>query len=169
MAEALGKTSMNMLYITYCQEINVLHFRFSSAIIRPINNTWLWVTGKDKALARDTYGRDLWLKQRTQYVHTYPPPKVRPAEQFIPTPKEHERQNLTLISWETRRCAIFMFPVSTLHRQTEDECKDLIDVADKSRALFLTTFWVQGNRTGSLTAEWLSVWVSLFPNTNPRA
>ena len=46
---------------------------------------------------------------------------------------------------------------------------DSIDVADKSRALFLTTFWVQGNRTGSLTAEWLSVWVSLFPSTNhPR-
>ena len=44
---------------------------------------------------------------------------------------------------------------------------DLIDVAAKCYGLFLTRFWVQGERDVSLTAECLNVWALLPPTTNP--
>ena len=51
--------------------------------------------------------------------------------------------------------------------QDEDGGLDLTDVAAKCRALFLTRFWAQGERDGSLTAKWLNVWAFLSPRTNP--
>jgi hypothetical protein len=57
----------------------------------------------------------------------------------------------------------FRAPVSTLQHQTEDGDMDLIDVAAKFRTVFLTKFWPQRNRSGSLTAVWLNVWASLPP------
>jgi hypothetical protein len=43
----------------------------------------------------------------------------------------------------------FRAPVSTLKHQPEDGVLDLIDVADKFHAVFLTTFWLQRNRNVS--------------------
>jgi hypothetical protein len=64
-------------------------------------------------------------------------------------------------------CAILRVPLSTLQRQTEDEGMDLIDVAAKCPALFLTRFRTQVDRKGSLTAEWLYVWASLCARKKP--
>jgi len=44
---------------------------------------------------------------------------------------------------------------------------NLTDVVAQCRALFLTIFWSQRYGSGSVTAEWLSVWVPLPPITNP--
>jgi hypothetical protein len=57
--------------------------------------------------------------------------------------------------------------VLTLQHRREDGRMDFIDVAAKFRAVFLTKFWCQRNRSGSLTAEWLNVWASLPPKTKP--
>jgi len=43
----------------------------------------------------------------------------------------------------------------------------LTDVAAKCHALFLTRFWTQADRSGSLTAEWLNACASLSPRTKP--
>jgi len=43
----------------------------------------------------------------------------------------------------------------------------MIDVAAKSRALFLTRSWAQGERDRSLTVELLNVWALLSSRTNP--
>jgi hypothetical protein len=75
----------------------------------------------------------------------------------FPTPKEHVRQLLTSIPFNIWRGTIFMVPLSTLQRQTEVGGIDLIDVVAKCRALFLTSFLAQGDRRGSLTAEWLTI------------
>ena len=88
--------------------------------------------------------------------------------QIFPAPKKHERQLSTAISWYIWRGAIFRVPLSTFQCQTLDRGMDLIDVAAKCRALFPTRFWAQGDRDGSLTAEWLNVWALLSPRTNPH-
>jgi hypothetical protein len=61
----------------------------------------------------------------------------------------------------------FRAPVSTLQHQTEDGGMDLNNVAAKYREVFLRKLWSQRDRSGSLTAEWLSVWASLLPKTKP--
>jgi hypothetical protein len=62
--------------------------------------------------------------------------------------------------------AIFRVPQSTLQSQTEDGGIDLIDVAAKCRALFLTRFRAKRDRSGSLTAEWFNVRASLPARKN---
>ena len=75
----------------------------------------------------------------------------------LPASKERELHLLTAIFLYIWHDAIVRVPLSTLQRQTEDGGLDLIDVAVKCYALFLVRFWAQGERDGSLTAEWLNV------------
>jgi hypothetical protein len=82
---------------------------------------------------------------------------------IFPASEEHEGQPLTTISWDILRGAIFRVPLSTLTRRTEEGGLNLIDIAAKCRALFITRFWAQRERDGSLTAAWLNVWALLFP------
>jgi hypothetical protein len=79
---------MNMLDISYYPEITILGFRFKSAVARSENVTWSRATGKVKALARDTYGRDPSLKQRIKYVHTLLLKKIWQRARIFPTPME---------------------------------------------------------------------------------
>ena len=130
--------------IPYYPEITIPSFRFTSTVARFGNVTWSRTTGKVNSLARDAYGRDLYLKQRIQYVHTLLLPKIWHTAQIFPDSKEHERQLLTAISWCMWRGVIFRVSLATLELQTEDGGVDLIDDAAKFHALFPTRFWAQG-------------------------
>jgi hypothetical protein len=61
----------------------------------------------------------------------------------------------------------FRSPASTLQQEMENGGMNLIDLAAKFRVVFLQNFGLKENRNGSLTAEWLNVWASLHPKTNP--
>ena len=168
MAAGSWDTSINILDIPYCPEITMLGFRFTSTVARSGNVTWSRVAGKVKALARDLYGRDLCLTQRIQYVRTFLLSKIWHTSQIFPSSKEHERQLLTAISWYIYMAWCNLQGVCiNLVTQDEEGGLDLIDVAANCRALFLTRFWAQGERDGSLTAEWLNIWALLSPRTNP--
>ena len=168
MAEGSWDTSINMMDILHNPEITILGFRFTSTVAYSGNATCSRATGKVKTLARDAYGKGLCLKQRTHSVHTFLLSNIQHTELILPTPKQQVRQLLTAISWYIWRGAIFSVPLSTLQRLTEDWSMDLIHVAAKCRALFVTRFWVHGERDGSLTAQWLNVWASLSPRMNPQ-
>jgi hypothetical protein len=64
MAASSWDKSMNILDIPYYQEITILDFRFRSTVARSGNFALSRATRKVKALARDAYRRDLYLKQR---------------------------------------------------------------------------------------------------------
>jgi hypothetical protein len=151
-----------MLDNLYCPEITILGFSFTSTVARSGNVTWSNVTGRVKTLASDVYGRDLCLTQRIQHVHAYLLSVTWHTAHIFPASKEHERQLLTAISWYILRGAFFRVPLSTLTRRTEEGGLNLIDIAAKCRALFLTRFWAQRERDGSLTVAWLNVWALLF-------
>jgi hypothetical protein len=91
--------------------------------------------------------------------------KIWYTAQIFPASKEYERQLFTEISWYMWRGAIWRVPLSTL-RRTEEGGLNLIDIAAKCRALFLTRCWAQGERAGSLTVAWLNIRTSLSPRTN---
>jgi hypothetical protein len=51
----------------------------------------------------------------------------------------------------------FRAPLSTLQHNSEDEGMGLIDVAAKFHTVILKSVWLQRNRGGPLTGEWLNV------------
>lgn len=165
MAASSWDKSINMLDIPYYQEVTILGFRFRSTVDPSANATLSRATRKVKALARDTYRRDLYLKQRIHYVHTTLLSKVWHTAQIFPNPKRHQRQIVKAISWYTWRGAIFSVTLSTLQRRTKNGDMGFIDKAAKSRALFRIKYQTRGYSSGSLTVEWLNVWASLPPRT----
>jgi hypothetical protein len=62
-------TSEGVTVIPYHQAITILGVRFVSTVARSSHLTWIMAAAKSKALARDTYCRDLCLKQGIQYAH----------------------------------------------------------------------------------------------------
>jgi hypothetical protein len=157
-----------VLDLPYCPEMTILGCSFTGTVARSGSVTWSKVTGKVKAFDSEVYGRDLCLTQRIRYEHIFLLSKMWHTAQIFPASKEHERQLLAAVYWNIRRGAIFRVPLSTLTRRTEQGGLNVIDIAAKRRVLFLTRFWAQGERDGSLTAVWLNVWALLFPGMNPH-
>ena len=89
MAASSWDKSMNMLDIPYYQDITILDFRFRSTVAPSGNVTLSRETRKVKSLERDAYRRDLYQKQRIQYVHTSLHAKVWHTAQIFSTPKRH--------------------------------------------------------------------------------
>jgi hypothetical protein len=73
----------------------------------------------------------------------------------------------TAISRYLWREEIFKVPLSTLQRPIEQGGVGLIHVAAKSRALQLYRLRIQGQKTGTITAEWLRAWDLLKPSKTP--
>jgi hypothetical protein len=63
-------TEINMMYTHYCTELTIMGFSFTKTTAQLGNAIWTRESGKVRALARDGYGRDLWLTQRIQYVQS---------------------------------------------------------------------------------------------------
>jgi hypothetical protein len=154
-------SSINRLDIPHQPEMTILGFRCTNTIARLGNATCSRLVGKVKARANEWYGRDLCLTQRVQYVHVYFLSKIWHVAYIFSATKEHERQLLTAISWYIWRGAIFRVPLSNLQRHSEEGSLDVFDVAAKCHAMFLTRLWSQGERDGTLTADWLCVWALL--------
>jgi len=116
---------------------------------RPL--TWSRATGKVKPW-RQTRSRNLYLKQRIQYVHSFLLSKIWHIAQIFPDPEGAgaATRNGNIHVW---RDAVFRVPLSTLQRRTEDRGMELIDFVAQCRVLFLIRFRTQGDRSVSLTAE----------------
>jgi hypothetical protein len=71
MAVGAWDTTIDMIGISYCKEMRILGASFTSTVAQSGDISWARVTGKVRALTRDSYGRELYLTHRIQYVHTY--------------------------------------------------------------------------------------------------
>jgi hypothetical protein len=69
------------------------------------------------------------------------------------------QQIVTAITWYIWKGSIFRVPVSTLQKQKPDGGWNMIDIVAKCRALLYARMWLQINRKGSMTAEWLKHWM----------
>jgi hypothetical protein len=98
---------------------------------------------------------------RVLYVHNFLIAKAWHTVHIFPPPVEYVRQLNTAITWH------FIVPLSTLQRPKEQGGWGLMHVAAKSRTLILYRLRIQGQKTGTLTAEWLRAWDLLKPSTNP--
>jgi hypothetical protein len=109
-------TNLQVLNLQYTDEIKILGFNMQKSIQSAGKSSWERITNMVRIQARDTYGRDLNLSQRIQYVQTYLLAKLWHAAQIFPLPKECSRQIVSAIAWFIWQGAIFRVPVSTLQR-----------------------------------------------------
>jgi len=127
---------------------------------------WAKVTANIRAQARDTYGRDLTLHQRLQYVQMYLLSKAWYTVQVLPPKDSIKRINMA-VSWYIWRVETFRVPLSTLVKRKKQGGWELTHVAAKCRALRMHRLQTQGRTHGSLTATWLAKWDLLSPSINP--
>jgi len=109
-------TTIDMICITYCEEVRILSASFTSTVAQSGDISWVRVPGKLRALERDGYGRELFLTHRIQYVHTYLLSKIWHSAQMFPASKEYVRQLVMAITWYIWHGAAFRVPISTLQR-----------------------------------------------------
>ena len=91
--------------------------------------------------------------------------RVRYIAQIYPPLDECVRR-LKTISWYVWGGEIFRVPLSTLQNRKGEGGWDLTHIIAKSCALFLYRLRQQGVRSGTLTAEWLRLWVLMAQNKN---
>ena len=82
--------------------------------------TWSTVTSRVRALAEDTYYRDLSLDRQIRFVHNYLLAKIWYVAQICPPPADCIGQLNSTISWFIWRGDILRVPLSTLQRRKED-------------------------------------------------
>jgi hypothetical protein len=151
-------TNLPVMNIAYTEEIKVLGFNMKKSIDQAGKACWARITNMIRSQAKETYGRDLNLVQRIQYVHVYLLAKLWHTAQVFPLPREYCRQIMSAIAWFIWQGAIFRVPISTLQRNKNDGGLEFCDVEAKSRALLIARIWTQGKLKGTLPAEWQEYW-----------
>jgi hypothetical protein len=153
--------------IPYHTEAKILGFHITSKVQESAHKSCTITTARIRAQAQDAYYKYLSLDKWIQYVHDYLMARVWYLAQMYPPPDECVRQLNTTISWYVWRGEIFRVPLSTLQRRKVEGGWDLIHITAKSCALFLYRLRQQGQRSGTLTAEWLRSWGLMPQSTNP--
>ena len=158
-------TSVRIIDIPYHTEANILGFHITSKVQDSAHKSWTITTAQIRAPTQDAYCRDLSLDKRIKYVHDYLMTRVRYIAQIYPPLDECVRR-LKTISWYVWGGEIFRVPLSTLQNRKGEGGWDLTHIIAKSCALFLYRLRQQGVRSGTLTAEWLRLWVLMAQNKN---
>jgi hypothetical protein len=107
-------TDVNVMDITYVEEMKILDIRFSTPINQAAKTNWDVVTGRIRALTRDTYHRDLCLALRITYIHCYILATAWYTPQIFPVHETHVQQINSVLAWFLWRGEIFRVPLSTL-------------------------------------------------------
>ena len=117
-ALALGAldTSKRIMDTPYHTDVTILGFHFTNNVTTSAHVTWSTVTTRVRALAQDTYNRDLSLDRRIRFVYDYLLAKIWYVPQIYPQPSGCLRQLNTTISWFLWREDIFRVPLTTLQR-----------------------------------------------------
>jgi hypothetical protein len=167
LAVGTWNTNINIMNVPYVDELKILGMRFTTTIQRSALASWKQVTRRIKSLTRDAYYRELYLARRIIYVHCYVLGTAWYTAQIFPLPTECERQINAAIAWYLWRGEIFRVPISTLTRQKHQGGWDLVNLAAKSRALFLCRLTTNNECEGSFTKDWLRHWSLHKPTPNP--
>ena len=91
--------SNSILDIPYHTEINVLGYRFTKSVNSATGKTWTSIKDRMRAVAQETYLRDLTLDKRNQFVHQYLLAKIWYVTQIFPSTPDIIRRINTNIIW----------------------------------------------------------------------
>jgi len=156
-AMAIGNwhTTLQIMDMPYHKEIKILGFHFSNSVNSAAAETWFSVIACVRAIAQNTYYRNLTFDKRINFVHDYLLAKIWSVTQIFPPSPDKFRQISTTIACFIWQGEIFRVPLFTLQREKIKGGWNLVNISAKCRALFMQHLQVQSQREGSITAEWL--------------
>ena len=165
-AMALGNWNMSnsTLDIPYHTDINVLGYHFTKSVNSAAVKTWTSVIDRMRAVAQETYHRDLNLDKRIQFVHHYLLAKIWYVTQIFPSTPDIIRRINTTITWFIWQGEICRVALSTLQREKSEGGWNLYDADAKCRALYMYRLQKESQREGTITADWVKYW---NPNERP--
>ena len=161
------ETTQKIINMTYQEETRILGFKFTNRSNLTSKEHWCRIISEARATAQEAYYRNLRLDKRIQFVHEYLLTKIWYSAQIFPIPNDGVRRLNTAISWFLWRGEIFRVPLCTLRRSREAGGWNLINIWAKSAALFIRRIRAQGQREGSVTADWMAKWNILSAVANP--
>jgi len=151
-------TLNKIMDIPYNTGIKIVGFHFTDSVNVANKENWRNVTSLVRALAQDTYYRDLSLDKRIRFGHDFLLARIWYVAQLFPLTSDSMRQINTAITWFVWCGEIFRVPHSTFQRGRDAGGWDLVNIWAKSRALFIYRLQVQGRHERSFTGAWLKRW-----------
>ena len=106
--------------IVYHANVKILGFHFTNTVNTSAKETWSMVTTRLRALAQETYNRNLTLNKRIHFVHDYLLSKIWYVAQIFTPPAECVQHLNTAIARFIWRGEIFRVPPSTLQSDRMD-------------------------------------------------
>jgi hypothetical protein len=125
-------TNLPLMNIAYTEQIKLLEFNMKKSFDQAGKASWERITNMIRSQAKETYGRDLNLVHRIQYVQVYLLPKLWHTAQVFPLPREYCRQIMSGIAWFIWQGAIFRMPISTLQRNKQDGVWNFVTLKQKA-------------------------------------
>ena len=155
----------NELGVDFVSNVRRLSITFSNTIHGAAHNSWSRTTSQFKAQAQQAYARNLCLVQRIRYVHSTLLDPIWYVAQTLPPPETctRTRRLKTAVSWY----CTFRVPLNTLQKPKLQGGWALLDVTVKCPALLLRRTWLQSQKEGTATAEWLRAWGLVGHQHNP--
>jgi hypothetical protein len=168
LATSTWDNTINIMQVPYVPEMKILGIHFASTVTQSAIFSWAQVTGQIRSMTRDAYYRELCLARRILYIHCYVLAMAWYTAQIFPIPAECIRQINSAIAWYLWRGEVFRVPMSTLLRENRNGGWDLVNLAAKSRTLFICRLNEHSKCDGMLTHDWFRHWKLQKPALNPR-
>jgi hypothetical protein len=146
------------LGIAYHPSVTIIGVTFLSTTKQNINDSWVRLTTKVCAQARDADARGQCLANRIRYVNTFLLSKIWYTAQILSAPTTYTQKLTTAIAWYIWKGAVFRLPISTLQKPKQMGGWGLTDIASECTALLLSHMNVQSKKDGMATALWLKTW-----------
>ena len=155
------------LGVDFVSNVRILGITFSNTIDGAPHNRWSRTASKVKRQVQKAYARNLCLVQRIRYVHSTLLAPTWYVAQILPPPETCTRELKTAISRYLGRGETFRVPLTTLQKPKTQGEWTIRDVTLKCQALLLRRVWLQSQKEGTATAEWLRAWRLVGHQHNP--
>jgi hypothetical protein len=87
--------------------------------------------------------------------------------QLLPAPRTYTQRIRAAISWYIWKGAVFKVPIMTLQRPKGMRGWEITHIEAKCRALLLCRMYIQSQKEGTTSAEWLRKWQLIDEQETP--
>jgi hypothetical protein len=145
----------NGLGVDFVPNMRILGITFSNTLERTAHDSWSRTAAQIRSQAQQANGRNMSTAQRINYIHNTLLAPIWYIGQTLPSPETYTCQLTTAVQWYLWRGAIFRVPLSTLQKPLMQGGWALLNMAVKCQALLLRDVWLQSQKEGTATVNWL--------------
>jgi hypothetical protein len=157
----------NDLGVEFFLNVPILGIAFSNTLERTTHESWSRTAAQIRSQAQQAYGRNMRTAQRIRYVRNTLLAPIWYIAQTLPYPETYTRQLTPAVQWYVWSGTIFRVTLSTLQKPLIQGSCALVNMAVKCQTLLLRRMWLQIQKEGTETANWLQTWGLRGQHHNP--